>query len=87
VSVILFEEHGLDVELLGRGSVELRTCCDSRSGLILDRVGVAVGVCGDYNDQLRLIRWIGYGDGDYIIECERLLVHTLHGAGLSRSTG
>jgi len=49
MGVILFKEHCLDVKLLGRLSVELRTCSDSRSGLILDAVSVTVCVSGDNN--------------------------------------
>jgi hypothetical protein len=50
VGVILLEKHCLDVELLGRSSVELRTCGDSGSGLILDAISVTVGVGGHDND-------------------------------------
>lgn len=49
MGVILLKEHSLDVKLLGRLSVELRTCSDSRSGLILDAIRVAVRISGDNN--------------------------------------
>jgi hypothetical protein len=50
VGVILFKEHCLDVKLLGRLSVEFRTCSYGGTGLILDAVSVTVGVGGHDND-------------------------------------
>lgn len=85
VSVVLFIEHSLNVKLLCDLAIKGSPSRKGQTGLILHRPCIAVCIGTNNYNKLLVVSWIRYGEGHNVVKHERLLIHALHGACLSRT--